>query len=397
MPDDLLVRAREQAERLEPRVRAAALLRIARVEAAFDREQARRTFEQGLEETRRIPGNDGQFLLEHAQTVAAAVAPEALREMSFPRRFALHFSSETLGQIMIAHGHIGAAFDYMMRHDEPSGFPFGVAAALIRRFADEGRGLAVLRRAIAWWRLNPDIQCIHFIQLFRTAWKILPPEEARALAREIVRVTLEQPEWPVTATYDPESTIALTSGRQYTLFEVLHILRHTDDELAESLIAEHAQLAAAARRFPMGWETIADEAETRRRNAPKTCGGGFVMGGHPDDFPYFRSVLQASEDGDFERAFRHGLEKYSEDTTPENPNVAPKEFWPSTSRFRHILYAAGKRLGPEAAAFLDRIPDEDLRLFAQIELAAALAGLPELQGTQRGVRSRRAPRRDATV
>ena len=51
-------------------------------------------------------------------------------------------------------------------------------------------------------------------------------------------------------------------------------------------------------------------------------------------------------------------------------------------------YAAGKRLGSSAAAHLDRIPDADLRLFAQIELAAALAGLPELQGTLREQRAR---------
>lgn len=35
-----------------------------------------------------------------------------------------------------------------------------------------------------------------------------------------------------------------------------------------------------------------------------------------------------------------------------------------------------KTLGPEAAASLERIPDGNLRLLPQIELAAALAGLP---------------------
>jgi hypothetical protein len=46
MPDDPLAGAREQAEQSKPPVRAAALLRIARVQTAFDREQARHTFEQ---------------------------------------------------------------------------------------------------------------------------------------------------------------------------------------------------------------------------------------------------------------------------------------------------------------------------------------------------------------
>jgi hypothetical protein len=46
----------------------------------------------------------------------------------------------------------------------------------------------------------------------------------------------------------------------------------------------------------------------------------------------------------------------------ESPNLAPREFW--------------------AGAYLDRIPDPDVRLLAQIELAAALAGLPELRGSR---------------
>ena len=77
------------------------------------------------------------------------------------------------------------------------------------------------------------------------------------------------------------------------------------------------------------------------------------------------------------------LEQYRKDASPDSPNQVPREFWPSTCRFRGILYRAGKRLGRDGAVYLDRIPDDDLRLFAQIEFAAALAGLPELQGTQR--------------
>jgi hypothetical protein len=93
--------------------------------------------------------------------------------------------------------------------------------------------------------------------------------------------------------------------------------------------------------------------------------------------------MQASEDGDFGPAIQHAIEKYREDAAPERPNQAPKEFWPSTSRFRSVLYKAGKQVGENAAVYLELIPDADVRLFAQIELAAALAGLPELPGVQR--------------
>jgi len=102
------------------------------------------------------------------------------------------------------------------------------------------------------------------------------------------------------------------------------------------------------------------------------------MAGSPRDFPYLRAIMQASQDGEFGPAIQHAIEKYREDAAPERPNQAPKEFWPSTSRFRSVLYKAGKLVGQNAAVYLEAIPDADVRLFAQIELAAALAGLPEL-------------------
>ena len=71
-------------------------------------------------------------------------------------------------------------------------------------------------------------------------------------------------------------------------------------------------------------------------------------------------------------------ELYREDTNPESPNQALKAFWPSTSSLRKTLYSAGKRLGPDAAKLLESIDDPDLHVFAQIALAAALAGVPAL-------------------
>ena len=173
------------------------------------------------------------------------------------------------------------------------------------------------------------------------------------------------------------------------MFEVLHILRHLDAPLAESLIADHEQLDAAARRYPNGVETIHEELKERLQQkdvSGANCGGGFIGSGSPRDRAYQMALWQSSLGGDFGPPIDHALERYSEDTAPENYNQAPKTFWPSTCAFRTILSSAGKRLGPEAVILLDRIPDDDLRLFAQIELAAALAGLPELPETWRNQR-----------
>lgn len=379
---DLLAQAREHAERADPAVRAAALLRIARVQAASDPGQARATFVQGLEEIRRLAAPDAEFLQEQARLLAAAVAPDLVASIPAGHH-APPFTAETIGKIMLQHEHGDAAFDYVMDCDDAK-FPFPVVAQLIEWFGDKDRQLALFRRAVEAWRASRDER---FLWLFQIQWKTLPPEEAITVVREIVRVTLERRDQPITATYEAEGTVRFTSVRQNDLFRILHVLRHLDPPLAESLIAIHTQLATAARRFPNGLESIQQEADEQRKNAGESCGGGFAIGGSPRDFPYLRTLLQASEDGEFDAPIEHALERYRDDTAPDRPNYAPREFWPSTCSFRSILYRAGKKLGPGAAAYLDRIPDPDLRLFAQIELAAALAGLPELQGVQRKQRS----------
>jgi hypothetical protein len=388
MPDDLLARACDQAERSEPSVRAAALLRIARVLSAHDPVEARSTFHRALNEAQQLSGRDREFLIEQAQQIAAAIAPDLLSQISSAGPIPRHFMSETLGKIMLDHGHTEAAFEYLMHYAEPSSFPFGVVSHLMQS-VDEERRLALLRRAIEAWRTGRADQ---FVWLFQWQWKVLPLDEARAVAQEIVRVALERPDAPVTASYDREGNVQMTSGREHRLFQILHILRHVDPPLAESLIAGHEQLAAAAVRFPNGMESVMEEAAAHRKQAQGATGGGYIIGGDPRDFPFMKALMQASQDADFGPPFEHALERYREDVAPERPNLAPREFWPSTRAFRDILYRAGKRLGPAAAAYLDRVPDDDLRLFAQIELAAALAGLPELPGTQREYRGSPGPR-----
>jgi hypothetical protein len=405
MPDDLISQARKQAERSSPPVRAAARMRIARVQSTLDPGQARITFEMALDEIRSFTGRDREFFFEQAQQIAAAFAPDLLREIPSVRRFPNHFHSGTLVNMMLQNGHIDAAFDYVTQYDVPFSFPFGYAGNLMHKLDDE-RQLTVLRSAMNAWRASRDgepmpthpipqigghsslIPLLHlqtrFIDLFRGHWKILPPEEALAVVREIIRVAMEQPDLGASAGYGDD--IRITSSREYVFFEVLHILRRLDAPLAESLIANHEQLAAAVRRYPNGHDTIQQEFAERRKHSVAsgaTCGVGFAMTGDRRDLAYQKALWQSSQSGDFGPPIDHALERYREDTASDSPNLAPRNFWPSTCAFRTILYAAGKRIGPEANILLDRIPDEDLRLFAQIEFAAALAGLPELPEIRR--------------
>jgi hypothetical protein len=381
MVRELLASAFEVAQHSNPDVRVAALLRIARVQTVLDRDRARRTFEQALDELRGIPGRYGASFLDLARLFAAAIAPDLLPSISGQIHRPRHLDADSLGWIMMEHGNLEAAMELAMRNDDASTFPFSFAGMLMERVSEQER-LALLQRAVEAWReAHGDrfVWLIQFVWLFQHRWKLLPEEEAREVVREIVRVTLSEPDKPTESTYDQEGTIKITSLREQTLFQVLHILRHLDQPLLESLLSSHPQFAAAAQRFPSGMESIQQEAEERL----KSEGGrrtGFVMSGPSRDSPYLNALMQGSQDGDFEQAMEHAQQQYLSDTASEDQNLVPREFWSSTSRFRGILYAAGKRLGEDAARYLARIDDPDVRLLAQIELAAALASLPEFSG-----------------
>jgi hypothetical protein len=90
------------------------------VRTAFDRLQARQTFEQALEEIRRIPGRDGAYLLDHARLFAAAIAPDLLLGIPHEHQFPRHFEAESLGRTMIEHGHSEAALEFVMHGDDAS-------------------------------------------------------------------------------------------------------------------------------------------------------------------------------------------------------------------------------------------------------------------------------------
>jgi hypothetical protein len=160
MTDDLLVRAQSQAERSSPTIRAVARMRIARVQSATDPGHARATFEMALDEIGSLPSRERRILLyEQAQEIAASFAPDLLREIPTVRRFPSDSKSEILLSIMLAHGRIDAAFEYVVHCDVPFGFPFGFpfgyAASLMQKLDDERR-LIVLHRAVDAWRAPQD-------------------------------------------------------------------------------------------------------------------------------------------------------------------------------------------------------------------------------------------------
>jgi hypothetical protein len=370
---------REQAERSSLEVRAAALLRIARVEAASDPSSALRTFDSAVDLIRQFRASRREWLAGPARTIAAAIAPDRLETLPAAGRVEFGFDPDDLIEVMLDHGHHGPAVSYILHHDHAPDFPMTTVSKVMHGTSDQETKVALLRRAMDAWRKGGNRRVPgrgDFIDVFQWHWTLLPRADALLVLHDIVDEACRQPsEGQVSATYD-NGNVRITSAYERTLFEVLHVMRALDPGLADSLIAQYEQLAAAARRFPNGWQTIIDEANARRRNMERPTRGGFCFAGSPDDLPYVHSLIDAEGDGNFGPAFEFALEKHRGE---RRLNFAPKEFWASTHAFRDVLYRAAKRLGPAASAFLDQIPDADMRLFAAIEMEAELAGLPALR------------------
>ena len=386
--DRLLAQARTRSTCVSAEVRIAARMRMARVESVRDGAAARITLEMAVAEATDVKdGIARESLLDLGRRVAAAVAPEMVSSIPVGRNGGLRrFSAGQMVQIMLSHGHAEAAAAYVMEEQDGQGIPFGFVGNVLAETSVPERRTALLRKAVAMWRTAPAWE---FEWVFRAHWRELPEEEAREVLRELVDRALGEPDTPMQGTFD-EGRVVFTSKREHTLFELLSVLRRLAPTWAEVLVERFGELRAAAARYPAGWDTILEEDERRRRAMEASgavCEGDYLFAGNPSDRPYALALHDAMRGQvGFEVALSEARAKYGEDADPDAPNAAPKEFWPSTARYRNALFAAGKTLGEEAEPLLTEIPDREVRLLASVELAAALAGLPELPSIQREYR-----------
>lgn len=382
MPAQLLAEARQLIEQSDPPEKAAALLHLARVLTAFDQAEAEQALERGIGLALELPTPEGDPIRFQAVTLAATVSPRrALQLMSCvvagPWR---HGRASGIIFAMMRHGHLADAVSYLSDPSPIEEYPFNAATEAIGRSrnSDEARR-NILRGAIRA-RLREPVSSAHgFEMLFSLWWRVLPEEESKVAVREIVRRIIQEPDGPTDSKFGSEGKVArFSSTREAGLFGIFGAVRQLDAELADSLCREYRQLAAAIVPFPRGYYAEATPPEKNLAEGPvERCDQPdyITIGATTRLLP----IPEALKNG-FREPLAEAWRLYKRDTDPSNPNQAPRECWPSAMEFRNILYKAGQHEGRAAAKYLDRIPDRDLRLFAQIELIAAIAGLPQFGG-----------------
>ncbi len=379
-------------------VRKAALLWVARVQTVVAPARAESTLEAGLALNHGF-ADDPHLGFEQLSWVStAAVAPWRLKEIPLGRGM-FHGLADSVAHVMSQHTHADYLRTYLLEAPlelvSLSGIDF-----LLRKAADEEERRLLLRRAIQHWRAeehdwplvnqyprhSPQIRH-RFFPLFRQWWTILPRNEAFKLAKEIVHRILESPDSGVNGQI---GDALFTSTTALEIFQIFDVLLALDPERTHELVAKHLELGKALQRYPKGLESMEEEAESAKMppRGPNQR-GCFIIG---SDMNYGRALLEADDTGDFNKLLEYAWNSYREDALSDDPNHAPKAFWPSTSKFRTIFYKMGKRSRETMDENLDSVPDSELRLFAQIEHAAGLCGLPELGSVAMRQPSRRSGR-----
>ena len=167
--------------------------------------------------------------------------------------------------------------------------------------------------------------------------------------------------------------VEFTSLRAMHLFYALNLLLELDPERAQKLAQAYPELALALKRYPKGCQPGLEELPAPDLTAHRHLARGEIV----PDFEYSLMLQAATESKDFSKAFQLAERSYSADTHPK-PRLGTKVHWPSARRYASLYCALGNSWGEAAEKDLARIKDEDLRFFAQIELAAGLVGLPLL-------------------
>ncbi len=380
MVPELLV-ALHQSEQSEPSVRAAALLRIARVLTKFDQAEAERLLDRGLALLAALPEDDRSAVTPQAACLAACVAPA--RAFALQATITDSIDSGKFLVDMVRHGHVDAAVECLRHWSGERRFPYSAAQSVMSHVKDDDRRGAILRIALRVSRDRDEGEwhsLRELVQLFRYHWRTLLADEARDEITQLVRVIRERADARMTASFGGfRGPVTFSSQRPSMLFELLGPLKRLEPERADAVIAEFPELARAAALYPDGHDTISD-----RKVEPPSAAAleqwkrdwtGFAL-----DMRFFK--IEDEKADDFKESFAYASRALARDMDGRRPNPYPRECWPSTEHFRTILYAAGK-YECESASLLERIPDPALRLFAQIEFAAGVAGLEPIGGMTR--------------
>lgn len=157
--------------------------------------------------------------------------------------------------------------------------------------------------------------------------------------------------------------------------------KHPQDALANAaLLSPHMAIAVYEEIARQNVKTDTAVARTALSKAQD------LIEKNPDDRDMFKfekiadTYRQVGDTDNAKKAIDKGMDAaaklYKKDIDPDDPNTAPKAYWPSTNTYRSLLRQAQKIDARWAQSLLDEIPDDSIRVFNEIAMADAVLGTP---------------------
>jgi hypothetical protein len=220
------------------------------------------------------------------------------------------------------------------------------------------------------------------------------PAEQESWLDEILLALNADPDLPTRAGFG--ALVKLRSMRDAHLFEILNVLRALKSpEQVEAILRAHPDVADAAKVYPLGLESLMAQQRAVAERSQRGAGFSYAGSGSGSDSRLVGAMMAGYhvDPSAAQHLLAEAYQLYREDTDPNNPNRAPRVFWPSCHAYKVALYWAGKRLGKDAESLLAEIPDVVFSLLASIELEAGILGLPQYSGVRMAHHPKRTLRR----
>lgn len=363
-------------------VRKAGLLWAARVQRVSSPERAREILNAALSAHPGVQPDDQLGFQNLTLYAVAATAPELIPTLPpLPDEHMFRSMRNELARIMSEHGHKAYLRTYTLESAPLEQVSLDGVHWLITQTNDQHEVELLLNRAMGVWRIQRGTVGLldyTLLNLLRVCRRLLDIDIIEPLFREWLDYVLQKEDMGIEGEFGDVSFISM---RSITVFHAFDLLLEIDADRAFRLVDSDPELARAVQRYPEGVVSMQAEAELARANMPpcdRTKPAYFVMGGNEADMEYGYSLLDAERTKDFTKPLDFALARYREDANPRGGNYAPKPFWPSTAMYRTIFNSIGRTASDSGENQLKQVPDQDLRLFAQIELAGGLLALPPL-------------------
>ena len=275
---ELLEKAATTAGAAQPEMHAVTMMYLGGAWRKLDKKQAVAYLRQAFTAAAALPEGDGPPKLQ-AEVIKAAArmdlqeACDLLRAMNASE--ARNAAADSVVDALIGERDFDKAVEVLALTPGNAAYPFGAALRLFEALPkDDSRRVIVFGNAASAYRRSPGDG---FRTFLAKHWKEVPREMAQAALAPVVNAIRDRDDEPGAgeSLETPKGTLKLGSRKSMELFDLLPVLRALDPARAKEVLAQHADLRAAAQLYPEGRQSIDMSGVLRSEQRKDGAGSSF--------------------------------------------------------------------------------------------------------------------------